>query len=65
MVKEMCREILKKYAIPSGSRLIGQGFIFQEDNESNHRSKLCQGDLDEQQQPSLKQVRHVAGFQLN
>nr|XP_054606757.1 protein FAM200C-like [Nothobranchius furzeri] len=37
--------ILQRHAVPSGMRLIGQGFILQQDNDPNHKSKLCQNYL--------------------
>ena len=39
--KEGYREILEDHAIPSGIRLLGQNFIFQQDNDPKHTSKLC------------------------
>ncbi|CAJ0938370.1 unnamed protein product [Ranitomeya imitator] len=37
--------ILQRYAIPSGLRLAGPSFIFQQDNDSKHTSRLCKGYL--------------------
>ena len=37
--------ILQRYAIPAGLRLIGQGFVFQEDNDPKHASKYCRNYL--------------------
>lgn len=39
--KEGYRDILENHAIPSGIRLLGQNFIFQQDNDPKHSSKLC------------------------
>ena len=41
MKKEHYHRILQKNAIPSGKRLIGRGFVLQQDNDPKHKSKLC------------------------
>lgn len=46
MKKEQYKTILEKNAVPSGLRLIGNGFIFQQDNDPKHSSKLCRGYLE-------------------
>ena len=37
--------ILQRHAIPSGLRLVGPSFIFQQDNDPKHTSRLCEGYL--------------------
>ena len=37
--------ILQRRAIPSGLRLVGPSFIFQQDNDPKHTSRLCKGYL--------------------
>ncbi|CAJ0946454.1 unnamed protein product [Ranitomeya imitator] len=37
--------ILQRHAIPSGLRLVGPAFIFQQDNDPKHISRLCKGYL--------------------
>jgi len=44
-IKESYKSILQRHAIPSGRRIIGRGFVFQQDNDPKHTSKLCQNYL--------------------
>ena len=37
--------ILQRYIIPSGLRLVGLSFVFQQDNDPKHTSRLCKGYL--------------------
>uniref|UniRef100_A0A087XEF9 Transposase Tc1-like domain-containing protein n=1 Tax=Poecilia formosa TaxID=48698 RepID=A0A087XEF9_POEFO len=37
--------ILQRHAIPSGLRLVGPSFIFQQDSDPKHTSRLCKGYL--------------------
>jgi hypothetical protein len=39
--KEGCHKILTRHAVPSGKRLVGKAFVFQQDNDPKHASKLC------------------------
>ena len=41
MKKEQYKTILENNAIPSGLRTIGRGFVFMQDNDPKHTSKLC------------------------
>ena len=47
MMKEMYLDILKNHAISSGSWIIGEPFIFQEDNGPKYSSKRCRNHLSE------------------
>ncbi|KYQ52665.1 hypothetical protein ALC60_08196, partial [Trachymyrmex zeteki] len=38
-------KILVHHAVPAGKKLIGQGFIMQQDNDLKHTSKLCKNFL--------------------
>ena len=37
--------ILQRYAIPSGLHFVGPSFVFQQDNDAKHTSRLCKGYL--------------------
>ena len=41
MKKEQYHSILQRHAIPPGINLIGREFIFQQDNDLKHTSRLC------------------------
>ncbi|KAF2903887.1 hypothetical protein ILUMI_02289 [Ignelater luminosus] len=45
--KERYKKILENHALPSGRRLIGRGFIFQQHNDPKHSFKLCKSFLSE------------------
>lgn len=46
MKKEQYKNILVRHAIPSGLREIGRGFVFQQDNDPKHTSKICRNYLE-------------------
>ena len=48
--------ILQRHAIPSGLRLVGQGFILQQDNDPKHTSRLCQNYLQRKEQDGGLQI---------
>ena len=45
MDKKVNHNILVRHVMPAGKRLIGKGFIYQEDNDPKHASKLCRNYL--------------------
>ena len=45
--------ILQRYAIPSGLRLVGPSFVFQQDNDPKHTSRLCNGYLTKKESDGL------------
>ncbi|CAK9796236.1 Transposable element Tc1 transposase [Anthophora quadrimaculata] len=47
LTKEGYKKILEEHAVPSGIRILGEGFTFQEDNDPKHSSRLCRSFLNE------------------
>eukprot|EP00733_Pompholyxophrys_punicea_P001960 Pompholyxophrys_punicea_v1_NODE_1226_length_851_cov_50.238693.p1 type:complete len:119 gc:universal NODE_1226_length_851_cov_50.238693:650-294(-) len=45
MDQHVYHKILVRHAIPCGKRLVGRNFVFQEDNDPKHSSKLCRNYL--------------------
>jgi hypothetical protein len=49
MDRKVYHSILVHTAMPEGMRLIGKGFVFQEDNDPKNASKLCRGYLEKKE----------------
>lgn len=45
MTKSVYHSILVRQAVPAGLSLLGKGFVFQEENDPKHSSKLCRNYL--------------------
>lgn len=56
--KEGYKRILEDNVLPSGRRLIGRGFVFQEDNDPKHSSKCCRRFLEK------KEKRRVLNYMI-
>ena len=48
--------ILQRHAIPSGKRLVRQGFVLMRDNDSKHTSKLRQKHLKSKEEQQVLQL---------
>uniref|UniRef100_A0AAZ3RVQ2 Uncharacterized protein n=1 Tax=Oncorhynchus tshawytscha TaxID=74940 RepID=A0AAZ3RVQ2_ONCTS len=48
--------ILQRYAIQPGLRLVGLSFVFQQDNDRKHTSRLCKGYLTKESDGLLHQM---------
>lgn len=51
--KEGYKAILEEHAIPSGIRLNGTPFVFQQDNDPKHSSRLCKDYLEQKQEEGV------------
>lgn len=54
--KEGYLKILQENAIPSGINVIGRNFVFQQDNDPKHSSKLCQEFLEQKRSQKVLQI---------
>uniref|UniRef100_A0AAZ3R7L3 Tc1-like transposase DDE domain-containing protein n=1 Tax=Oncorhynchus tshawytscha TaxID=74940 RepID=A0AAZ3R7L3_ONCTS len=48
--------ILQRYSIPSGLRLVGLSFVFQQDTDPKHTSRLCKGYWTKESDGALHQM---------
>ena len=48
--------ILQRFTIPSGLRLVGLSFVFQQDNDPKNTSRLCKGYLTKESDEVLHQM---------
>ena len=53
---EQYKSILVHHAVPSGLALIGQNFVFQQDNDPKHTSKICKTYLDKKEHEHVLKV---------
>jgi hypothetical protein len=54
--KHAYNSILQRYTIPSGLRLVGLSFVFQQDNDPKHTPRLCKGYLMKESDGVLHQM---------
>lgn len=47
--KKVYHQLLIRHALPEGKRRLGNGFVYQEDNDPKHASKLCRGYLEKKE----------------
>ena len=58
MNAEKCRQFLIHHAIPSGKHLIGNGFIFQHDNDPKHTANPVKSYLERKTADKTLTVKH-------
>lgn len=56
MKKESYHRILQNSAIPSGIGLIGYGFVFQQDNDPKHTSRMCRNYLESKEREGVLEI---------
>lgn len=56
MRKEQYLKILQENAVPSGRRIAGKNFVFQQDNDLKHSSRLCKSHLEQRKTAGELQI---------
>ena len=56
MLKGDYHKILQNHAIPSGLRLLGRKFVFQQDIDPKHSSKLCTNYVQQKERQGVLQI---------
>ena len=56
MTKEVYLKILKEHVLVCGTELIGERFVFQQDNDPKHTAKVVKQYLNEKQEEGLLKV---------
>ena len=57
--------ILQYHAIPSGTQLVGQGFVLMQDNDQKFTSKLCQRYIKSKEEQHIIQLKSRLVQSLN
>lgn len=53
MTKEVYLQILKDHGVPTGTQLIGERFVYQQDNDPKHTAKIVKAYFEEQSQAGI------------
>ena len=56
MDQKMYRQTFIRHGVPSGLHLVGRGFVYQQENDLKHTSKLCKNYLDKKVDGKLQKL---------